>query len=87
MANPDIMVRPECRGHGVGRILASYVVAASRDASYRAVETYAIVETNLPSVRGIGTPPTYAVRGAIRHESSRGLGPPRPTHPVANLNS
>ncbi|WDD95004.1 GNAT family N-acetyltransferase [Burkholderia sp. FERM BP-3421] len=70
IANFDLMVTPECWGHGVGRALAEYVIDACRAAGYAAMEAYAVVAANERAVRlwhGLGFETLAIVPRAFRH--------------------
>jgi len=70
VANFDLMVDPACRGLSVGRKLSTYVIEATRRAGYFAMEAYAVVETNIASVRlwrSHGFEIVGTVPGAFRH--------------------
>ena len=46
----SFMVEPSAAGRGVGRALASYVVAWHRENGFAAIQFNAVVETNAPAV-------------------------------------
>ncbi|WP_205417419.1 GNAT family N-acetyltransferase [Trinickia diaoshuihuensis] len=70
IANFDLMVHPDCRGRGVGRAVASYVIDATRRAGYKAMEAYAVVAVNAPAValwHGLGFKTVATIPSAFRH--------------------
>ena len=70
IANFDLMVHPDCRGRGVGRAVASYVIDATRTAGYAGMEAYAVVAVNAPAValwHGLGFKTVAIIPSAFRH--------------------
>jgi L-amino acid N-acyltransferase YncA len=66
----SFMVGEEVRGRGVGRALASYVVAWHREQGYRAIQFNAVVETNTAAValwRSLGFTVVGTVPEAFDH--------------------
>lgn len=64
----SFMVRPEARGHGVGRALGDYVVDWCREQGYQGIQFNAVVETNTAAVRlwqGLGFKILATVPGAF----------------------
>ncbi|HET6693193.1 MAG TPA: GNAT family N-acetyltransferase [Pedococcus sp.] len=64
----SFMVRPEARGHGVGRALGVYVVDWCREQGYEGIQFNAVVETNTAAVRlwqGLGFEVLATVPGAF----------------------
>lgn len=51
VANAGFMIDPAHGGRGIGRALATHVIAAARDDGYRAMQFNAVVETNVNAVR------------------------------------
>ena len=51
VANAGFMVAPGAEGRGVGRALATHVLAAAAKDGYRAMQFNAVVETNRSAVR------------------------------------
>lgn len=69
IANFDLMVSPDFRGHGVGRKLISHVIETSRT-DYEALEAYAIVEMNehmIELCHSLGFQTIAIVPRAFRH--------------------
>ena len=77
VCNAGWMVSPACRGHGIGRRFAEYVIEHARAAGYRAMQFNAVVESNSGAVglwlslgfRIIGTVP-----GGFRHPTLGAVG-------------
>lgn len=66
----SFMVSPMARGRGVGRALASYVVAWHREQGFRGIQFNAVVETNTAAVtlwNSLGFEIVGTVPGAFRH--------------------
>ncbi len=64
------MVSPDARGRGVGRALATYVVAWHREHGFRGIQFNAVVETNTAAValwRSLGFTLVGTVPGAFLH--------------------
>ena len=75
VANAGFMVDPAAAGRGVGRGLATHVLAEARRHGYRAMQFNAVVETNAAAValwRSLGFEVLATVPGAFRHPR---LGP------------
>ncbi len=65
----SFMVDPSAQGRGVGRALASYVVAWHREHGFAGIQFNAVVETNTPAVRlwqSLGFEIVGTVPGAFR---------------------
>lgn len=70
IANFDLIVHPQCRGRGVGRAVASYVIDATRKAGYAGMEAYAVVAANAPAIalwHGLGFETVSIIPAAFRH--------------------
>ena len=51
IANGSFMVHPECRGHGVGRVMGYHAIDKARENSFRAMQFNMVIATNRPAVR------------------------------------
>jgi ribosomal protein S18 acetylase RimI-like enzyme len=70
VANASFLVDPAAAGHGVGRELGEYVLAAAAEAGYRAMQFNAVVETNTAAVhlwRSLGFTILATVPEAFAH--------------------
>lgn len=70
IANFDLIVHPQCRGRGIGRAVASYVIDATRKAGYAGMEAYAVVAVNAPAIalwHGLGFETVAIIPAAFRH--------------------
>jgi GNAT superfamily N-acetyltransferase len=73
----SFMVDPGSSGRGVGRALASYVVAWHRDHGYSAIQFNAVVETNTAALhlwRSLGFEIVGTVPGAFRSAAHGRVG-------------
>jgi GNAT superfamily N-acetyltransferase len=73
----SFMVHPGAAGHGIGRSLASYVVAWHRDLGYAGIQFNAVVETNTAAVhlwRSLGFEIVGTVPGAFRSAAHGRVG-------------
>ena len=73
----SFMVDPAAQGRGVGRALASYVVAWHRDQGFAGIQFNAVVETNTAAValwRSLGFTVVGTVPGAFHHPTEGYVG-------------
>jgi ribosomal protein S18 acetylase RimI-like enzyme len=77
VANAGFMVDAAHAGRGVGRELATHVIAQARADGYAAMQFNAVVETNTRAValwRSLGFEVLVTVPGAFRHPSAGDVG-------------
>jgi len=70
VATASVMVAPDARGRGVGRLLGEYALTWARGAGFRAMQFNAVVATNSPAVhlwRSLGFTVVGTVPEAFLH--------------------
>jgi L-amino acid N-acyltransferase YncA len=73
----SFMVGSAGRGHGVGRVLATYVIDWHRDQGYRGIQFNAVVETNTAAValwQSLGFEIVGTVPGGFDHPTEGHVG-------------